>query len=1515
MARKRARSRSAQRQHTIGKALVPSTVSAGANRGTVPTATPFPLMDVLNSAMSTSPFPVRALPRDPYDRLPFGPLEPLTPDPISPVIDETGQPEAWVMQYPVGWNIPGQDYREIPWSILYDASTGVDIIRRCIEVRKGDIASLKWAWQVRPEVISEAYSSDTTTGKADVEKALREQWAPEIDRLNAFWVKPWKTGEYTFTQWIKMLLDQVLVLDALAIYPRCNFGGDLLDLEIIDGATIKPLLDYRGSRPAPPNPAFQQILYGFPRGEWTAATTIDQNGQEVIQDGYLAGQLYYRRNNPRAQSPYGLSAVEQALTSARTYLARQGWMISEYADGATPTMWLQPQAGPEGEVGGLNLRQRREWQNALNDELSGQTRARHRIKIGVPGHVPTQLQSADERYKPDYDLHLIKLVAMHFGVPITKLGFTEAHGLGSSGHSQAQLGNATAVAQDPDVQMLTEIINELASQFLRAPAELTFAFVDPDDENAKESDGIADAQLKRGSLTYNEDRRRLGLPTYDFDGADEPIIITATGPTFVADALTAQRATSAATIAQASATVADPTGQIAAQQAADAQGQAPPDDGTATPQPSGGAADDTGGDTTKGAAPDHEIAQAVLDQLAPDYSPESLAWVHGAHWRGPVLVPLSKVDFDDAESWDATTGDADADKVDRFSSYIKQGRMKPVVMVQVPGENKYRVIDGHHRSLAYQGMGRPVLAYVGKVGAQVGPWTSMHNAQHSTDDPMSVSAPPAMKAAEIDESLDLALTERARERLAHKRFTAKAPTRDFEWIWHTPAEAELIKFGTFVESQHPRGRGGQFGAGTPGPTKHGVAPRPFGEAAPKRGAPPKRLANAGHAGTWHAGHNSSHAAPAAGESAAQFNADNRSTASAAAHAAKLMATAKDHLAKLKDSEAHRAAHAKLASALHHSRAALTKARKAAEAHAHAHHLTGARRKAYIAHATAKEQAAYNKAKAASSGASAASASAAAKHRAAALAAAEAAVKGKALEPDVTKVGPKGYIHGWIFVGVPGVGARVFHPHHGHGTITSHDGGHVGVKFDKGHEASFQARHDPSATGDFHEHTHIPDVATQNANRTQDTIARVGRGAREREPVTDPLDKARMKAFRADASKRTYSTTEVTRRDVMLKEAQAAHARESGHVAAAEAEAKANFDAQYRKTKRNLKRRFPGEDEHINDVLAGTASWSNRDDKLESARAALTGASGGGDLGMTISMHKYRRQAAQDRIDQLNAGGDLPGAFSEAELAEAKPMHKLTAHVDPERPLAVYGDLLTMHDNNEMTHHHMLDLQQIDPHVHGVVAKHLAEDFEHEHGKDGAGIYVGSHDVTKLDDLKTLDFGASNRPDVGDMRTAEQVGGVFQGHSGKTGIGHAEDWYMKDGLHGNHSTARHEVGHAYDNATANGGAGEMGRASQTEEFQKIYQSFRDDQDKLTNKASDYFLGGDHFRGRKETFAEAFSIYHSVTPQRSSGEHETPEEMSRRRSYRMERDIGMTNSTADAMVAYLDGLTARAKAGNA
>lgn len=51
---------------------------------------------------------------------------------------------------------------------------------------------------------------------------------------------------HSFSAWMRMLLEDMLVIDAATLYPRLTRGGDLYSLEVVDGATIRPVIDEGG---------------------------------------------------------------------------------------------------------------------------------------------------------------------------------------------------------------------------------------------------------------------------------------------------------------------------------------------------------------------------------------------------------------------------------------------------------------------------------------------------------------------------------------------------------------------------------------------------------------------------------------------------------------------------------------------------------------------------------------------------------------------------------------------------------------------------------------------------------------------------------------------------------------------------------------------------------------------------------------------------------------------------------------------------------------------------------------------------------------------------------------------------------------------------------------------------------------------------------------------------------------------------------------------------------------------
>jgi phage-related protein (TIGR01555 family) len=120
------------------------------------------------------------------------------------------------------------------------------------------------------------------------------------------------------------------------------------------------------------------------------------------------------------------------------------------------------------------------------------------------------------------------------------------------------------------------------------------------------------------------------------------------------------------------------------------------------------------------------IALAVKHQMEDDYPPELLEWVEAGDWEGPRRVPVSKVNYIGKEKWSASHDPA---HVEVMRNRITQGIEKPVILAKEPNSAKLFIVDGHHRALAYEQLGKPLKAYIVKVPSDGGPWRSLHSKQ------------------------------------------------------------------------------------------------------------------------------------------------------------------------------------------------------------------------------------------------------------------------------------------------------------------------------------------------------------------------------------------------------------------------------------------------------------------------------------------------------------------------------------------------------------------------------------------------------------------------------------------------------------------------------------------------------------------------------------------------------------------------------------------------------------------
>ena len=175
--------------------------------------------------------------------------------------------------YPFGANLNYIPRAEdgISFAELRGLADALPLLRAVIETRKDQIAGQNYAIRAR--------------ARADAPDASKS-----IDAVSRFLVRP--DRRHSFADWLRMLVEEMLVIDAATIYPRYARGGALYSLDIIDGATIKPLIGEDGRAPEPPDPAYQQILKGVPAADFSA------------------DELIYLPRNVRSHRLYGMSPVE-----------------------------------------------------------------------------------------------------------------------------------------------------------------------------------------------------------------------------------------------------------------------------------------------------------------------------------------------------------------------------------------------------------------------------------------------------------------------------------------------------------------------------------------------------------------------------------------------------------------------------------------------------------------------------------------------------------------------------------------------------------------------------------------------------------------------------------------------------------------------------------------------------------------------------------------------------------------------------------------------------------------------------------------------------------------------------------------------------------------------------------------------------------------------------------------------------------------------------------------------------
>ena len=456
----------------------------------------------------------------------LGPAYPLGILPLDPVNPGTGRADPRKWQYEVAWNLDLQG-RLAQWNILSSAAVQIDIFSRAIAIRTADVTKMSASWQVSPDAVNTIMADNNITS-SEAAKIARKLNIAKIDELNEFWENPYPMMDESWESWITEFLWQRLVYDGVPVHPHYTLGGKLIGFDIIEASTIKRLLDDDGAPPRPPNPAFQQILFGFPRGEFLASP--DKDGQFYLGGEYRIqdrDQLSYFVVNKRTNSPYGISPVEMALQIGNVYVERLKWLQAEYAYGTTARGYI------ESSTSEMSQQSFAEWNRILNGWFEGQTNNRQQMTVLPDGFKsPTFTPQMDEKFKSDFDEMLIKRTAGFFGITPSQFGVIPRAGLGGGkGASEGAADETETVSSKPQNRQIEAAINSLARRYQGATRAVTFTLTDDEgSEDRLEAAKSHQVYFSIGALTANDMRKDLGLPDYEFPEADIPMIVTAQGP-------------------------------------------------------------------------------------------------------------------------------------------------------------------------------------------------------------------------------------------------------------------------------------------------------------------------------------------------------------------------------------------------------------------------------------------------------------------------------------------------------------------------------------------------------------------------------------------------------------------------------------------------------------------------------------------------------------------------------------------------------------------------------------------------------------------------------------------------------------------------------------------------------------------------------------------------------------------------------------------------------------------------
>jgi hypothetical protein len=376
------------------------------------------------------------------------------------------------LDYPTNYNITytPRSFENVSFETLRGLAEYWDLLRLAIETRKDQMAKLEFS------IMMKKRPGQEMRPKADQRCVEVEQFLQSPDKN-----LPW-------ADWVRMLLEEHLVIDAPAVYCKKTVGGKPYAFQIVAGDTISPKLDYYGRRPAPPNVAYQQVLKGLP--------AVD----------YTADEMIYAPRNPRANRVYGMSPVQQILMTINIGLRRQVGQLNYFTDGNVPDALAQvpPDWSPD-----VIMQFQQIWDSMMSDFSQ-----RRKMKF-IPGGVnfiPTRL---DNSLMDQFDEWLARVVCYCFSLP--PLPFVKVQN-----RSTAETAYETSISEglEPLMMWVKNLIDlAITNWFGYSDLEMVWddvRKVDPAEKEERDLAKVKAGVISIDDMRLDEGKDPLGVPPIVF---------------------------------------------------------------------------------------------------------------------------------------------------------------------------------------------------------------------------------------------------------------------------------------------------------------------------------------------------------------------------------------------------------------------------------------------------------------------------------------------------------------------------------------------------------------------------------------------------------------------------------------------------------------------------------------------------------------------------------------------------------------------------------------------------------------------------------------------------------------------------------------------------------------------------------------------------------------------------------------------------------------------------------------